>query len=372
MSKGAMSPAELPEVAPLPGPLAESILVTDSQPEVLRLIDRTLGRRYSCDFASSVAEARDRLAEREFHLALCDVQMPSESGFVLMDEISARYPDTAIVLVTSVDDPEMAKRIFRLGAHGYLVKPFWPGQLLITTMNALRQRELEVAKRARSDILLESAKKQAEHVRDELALSQQQAIEELRSSRQETVEHLVRATETYDAETGRHIGRMASITPFLANQLGLDPEQVLLLRAAAPMHDVGKIATPDEIFRKKGPLTSKEREQMQRHTIVGHQILADSQSDLLQMAAQIALTHHERFDGSGYPQGLRGEDIPLKGRIVAVADAFDALLSDRCYRPAKTVAETVHEVEEGKETHFDPDIADILLEHLDEALSLRN
>jgi putative two-component system response regulator len=366
-----MPPELRTEVTPLPGPIADSILVTDSQPEVLRLIDRTLGRRYRCDFASSVAEARERLAEQEFHLALCDVQMPGESGFVLMEEISARYPDTAIVLVTAVDDPEMAKRIFRLGANSYLVKPFWPGQLLITTMNALRQRELELAKRARSEVLLESAKKQAEHVRDELALSQQQVIEDLRSSRQETVENLVGAIETYDAETGRHVDRMASIAPFLANQLGLDPEQVLLLRAAAPMHDVGKIATPNGILQKQGPLTSGERDQMQRHTTVGHEILADSESDLLQMAAQIALTHHERFDGSGYPQGLSGDDIPLKGRIVAVADAFDALLSDRCYRPAKTVAEAVYEVEEGKEKHFDPEIADILLEHLDEALSLR-
>jgi cyclic di-GMP phosphodiesterase len=350
---------------------AASILVTDDRPEVLRLVDRTLGRRYRCDFASSVAEARDRLAEQEFHLALCDVQMPGESGFVLMEEIYALHPDTAIVLVTDVDDPEMAKRIFRLGAHGYLVKPFWPGQLLIATMNALRQRELELAERVRNRVLLESAKKTAEHSRDKLALSQQQTIEELRSSRQETVERLVKAIEIYDAETGRHVNRMASIAPFLGSQLGLDSEHLLLLRAAAPMHDVGKIATPDGILQKQGPLTPREREKMERHTTVGHQILADSESDLLQIAAQIALTHHERFDGSGYPLGLSGEDIPLKGRIVAVADAFDALLSDRCYRPAMTVAETVNELEEGRGTHFDPEIADILLEHLDEALSLR-
>ncbi len=251
------------------------------------------------------------------------------------------------------------------------MKPFWPGQLLITTMNALRRRELEMAEKARSRTLLASAEKRAEYFRDELALAQQQAIEELRSSRQETVERLARAIEMHDGETGRHVHRMASIAAFLGSRSGLDPEQVLLLRAAAPMHDVGKIATPDEILHKPGPLTPEERKQMECHTTVGHQILADSESELLRMAATIALTHHEWFDGSGYPQGLSGEDIPLVGRIVAVADVFDALLSDRSYRPAMSTEETAEAIREGRGTHFDPEIADILLQHQEEALSLR-
>ena len=141
----------------------------------------------------------------------------------------------------------------------------------------------------------------------------------------------------HDAETGRHVSRMASTAAYLADQLGMDDEQVTLLRAAAPMHDVGKVATPDEILRKPGPLTPQEREEMQRHTTVGYEILSGSDSELLQMAASIALTHHERWDGSGYPNGLKGEEIPVEGRIVAVADVFDAMLSDRCYRPALPV-----------------------------------
>jgi len=347
------------------------ILATDDRPEVLRLVDRTLGKRYRCEFASSVAEAREKLARDEFELALCDIQMPGESGLVLVEEIAKRYPDTAIVLVTGVDDPEIAERAFEVGAQGYLVKPFWPGQLLITTMNALRQRELEMAEKARSRVLLESAEKRAEHFRDELALAQQRAIEELRSSRQETVEFLARAIEMHDAETGRHVNRMASIAAFLGTRLGLDSERVLLLRAAAPMHDVGKIATPDGILRKAGPLTPEERTQMERHTTFGYEILADSDSELLRMAAKIALTHHEWWDGSGYPRGLRGKEIPLEGRIVAVADVFDALLSDRCYRKAMTVNEAAKVIEAGHGTHFDPNAADFLLENLDEALSLR-
>jgi putative two-component system response regulator len=349
----------------------ERILATDDRPEVLRLVERTLGERYSCAFASSVEEARSRLRESEFELALCDIQMPGESGLVLVEEIARERPDTAIVLVTGVDDPEVAERTFRLGAHGYLVKPFWPGQLLITTMNALRQRELELAEKARSGRLLRSAQNEAVHLRDELALAQQRAIEELRSSRQETVERLARAIEMHDAETGRHVNRMASVAAYLGRRLGLDPERVLLLRAAAPMHDVGKIAISDEILRKEGPLSEAEREEMQRHTLVGHRILAGSESDLLRMAATIALTHHERWDGSGYPHGLRGEEIPLVGRIVAVADVFDALLSDRCYRPAFNPEEAAAVIREGGGTHFDPEIADILLDRFEEVLSLR-
>ena len=137
------------------------------------------------------------------------------------------------------------------------------------------------------------------------------------------------------------------------------------------MHDVGKIATPSGMLRKPGPLTPDEREEMQRHTTVGHEILANSQSDLLGLAATIALTHHERFDGGGYPQGICGEEIPLEGRITAVADVFDALLSVRPDRPALTVEETVGVIRKGSGSQFDPQIVRVLLDHLDEALSVR-
>ncbi len=137
------------------------------------------------------------------------------------------------------------------------------------------------------------------------------------------------------------------------------------------MHDVGKIATPEDILQKPGPLTAGERKQMERHTTVGHQILGDSDSDLLRMAAKIALTHHERWDGDGYPLGLSGEGIPLEGRVVAVVDVFDALLSDRCYWPAMSVEAVAATIREGRGTQFDPQIVDALLDHLDEALRLR-
>jgi cyclic di-GMP phosphodiesterase len=349
------------------------VLATDDRPEVLRLVERSLGDDYECALASGVEEAREKLAGGQFELALCDIQMPGESGLVLVEEIARDHPDTAIVMVTGVDDPEIAEQAFRLGAHGYLVKPFWPGQLQITVANALRQHRLELAEQARHAALLGSAEEKAEALRSELVEAQRQAIAELRASRQESVERLARAIEMHDPATGRHIDRMAKVTAHLGERLGLDAEQLLLLRAAAPMHDVGKIATPDSVLHKRDRLTATERERMKQHTVVGYEILDDAHADneLLKMAATIALTHHEWFDGSGYPRGLGGEEIPIEGRIAAVADVFDALLSDRPYRPAMSVADAAKTIAGERGTHFDPRIADALLDDLDEAVALR-
>ncbi len=468
-----------------PKPGLARILVTDDRPEVLQLVDRALGKRYRCEFAASVAQAHKKLASTAFHLALCDIQMLGGSGLALAEEITEEHPETAVVLVTEKDDPEVARRAFGFGGHGvhgYLVKPFWPGQLLITAMNALRRRELEIAERAyrlnleeRRQTIIDmapmpiyvkddsfrytfanaqadelagqnkgqligqtdeafmspealehtraadrrvleegttfgteekllvggaertfktvkfplldeggratavcgistdiTAQEQAIQLRDELTAAQHLAIEELRSSRLETVERLTRAIELHDRSTGQHVTRMAMITAFLASRLKLDADRVRLLREAAPMHDVGKIGTPAAILSKPGPLTVEERKEMERHTVIGHEILGDSKSELLQTAATIALTHHERYDGTGYPHGLAGEEIPLEGRITAVADVFDALLSNRCYRSALPVAEAVEVIQKGRGTHFDPAIAGLLIDSLEEALLLRN
>jgi putative two-component system response regulator len=164
---------------------------------------------------------------------------------------------------------------------------------------------------------------------------------------------------------------MASVAAFLADRVGLDRDRALLLRTAAPMHDIGKVAVPDGVLQKQGPLTAEEREVMERHPTIGHEILADSKSDLLQLAASIALTHHERWDGDGYPQELAGEEIPIEGRITAVADVFDALLSDRCYRSALALEDAVQVMREGRGSHFDPKVVDALLDNLEEALSIR-
>jgi PAS domain S-box-containing protein len=197
------------------------------------------------------------------------------------------------------------------------------------------------------------------------------AIRELRASRHETIERLAMAVELRDPETGRHVNRIAAIGAFLGRQLGFDDERAELLLAAAPMHDVGKIGISDEILLKPGKLSRRERQEMESHTTFGHQLLSESTSELMRVAASIALTHHERWDGNGYPLGLAGDEIPLEGRIVAVADVFDALLSDRPYRPALSVDASLAVIRDGLGTHFDPEIGQILLDHSDTLLELR-
>lgn len=202
--------------------------------------------------------------------------------------------------------------------------------------------------------------------------AQAQTIEELRVSRQEAVELLAGAVAPYVAEGRQHAARMARTACYLAARMGLGERQAQLLKAAAPMHDIGNVAVPPEILHKPGPLTPEEQVRMERHTEVGHRILSDSESELLQMAARIALGHHERYDGSGYPRALAGEEIPVEARIVAVVDTLDALLSERPYRPAMDVAEAVAVLEAERGTHFDPEIVDLLLAHLEDALAPRD
>jgi putative two-component system response regulator len=461
---------------------AGRILMTDDRPGTAAVIEDALAGRYECEFVSDIEGARVKLAAGSFDLVLCDIQVGGEQAMTLAEELINEGPDTAVVLVTEQDDPELANKVFDSGAYGYLVKPPWPGQLLITVMNALHRRELEIAQRELSQNLTDrrqtiidmapiaiyakdtsghyivanekadelaglapgqllgatdeaflapeelavgtdsdrrvfvekitheredtveiggmtktfktvrfplldeegevtavggvsveiTAEREAIRLRDELAAAQLKAIEELRLSRLETIEGLAKAIDLHDSPTGEHVNRMAAIAAFLAAELGFDPDHVELMRAAAPMHDVGKIGTPAELLRKPGPLTEIERTEMERHTVVGHQIFAHFESELSRLAAAIALTHHERFDGKGYPHGLIGEEIPLEGRITAVADVFDALLTDRSYRSAMSVDEAVAVIEDGRGSHFDPRVVDVLLSHQQEVLALRN
>lgn len=359
------------EVSTREPPERARILAAHDRPEVLRLVEHALGDEYECEFATSVAAAREKLTASFFQLAMCDIQMPRGAGLVLVQELARNHPETAIVLITGIDNPAVAEDAFRLGAHGYLVKPFWPSQLRITTANALRQHRLELAERARHRALLGSPVEKAEALRNELIEAQRRTIANLCASRLETVERLASAIEMHDVDSAAHIDRMASIAAMLAGELGLDSRRVEMLRTAATLHDVGNVATPDAVLRKAGRLTPRERERMESHTVVGHRILAGSTNELLEMAATIALTHHEWFDGSGYPQGLSREKIPVEGRIVATADVFDALLSERPYRPALEVDEATTLLAAEREAHFDPDAVDALLENLDRAVALR-
>jgi PAS domain S-box-containing protein len=192
----------------------------------------------------------------------------------------------------------------------------------------------------------------------------------LRRAREETIQRLARAVEVRSAETGGHIERMGRFCELIARRLGLSRDQVDLIRMAAPMHDVGKIAVPDSVLLKPGPLNSAERAVMETHAEIGRELLAGSGEELPELAASITWTHHERFDGGGYPRGLQGEGIPLEGRIAAVGDVFDALTHDRVYRPAMAVEEAVDLMQRAGGAHFDPDVLGCFLEAMDEVIEI--
>jgi PAS domain S-box-containing protein len=187
------------------------------------------------------------------------------------------------------------------------------------------------------------------------------AQRELETSYRETISRLARAVEFRDSDTGDHVERMSSYCELVAAELGLSPERCELIATASILHDAGKIAIPDDVLLKPGPLTAEERAVMQRHAVIGHNLLSGSTSPMLQIAATIALTHHERYDGTGYPQGLMGEQIPIEGRIAAIADAYDALTSDRVYRAALPAAEAIARLSEDRGRHFDPVIFDAFI-----------
>ena len=197
------------------------------------------------------------------------------------------------------------------------------------------------------------------------------ATEEIRRREQETILRLSRAAEFRDPETGDHLQRMAHYSWMIAVRLGLPPEQQQLILEAAPMHDVGKVGIPDHILLKPGKLDEAEFSIMKQHPVIGHQILSDSSSPLLQIAAVIAISHHEKYDGTGYPHGRKGEDIPLFGRIVAVADVFDALTSERPYKRAWSLEDAVVFLEEGCGSHFDPKCVQAFLTGWDQVVDIR-
>jgi putative two-component system response regulator len=310
------------------------ILCVDDDAQVRTFIARVLDSAgHECVAAADATEARALLAETAFSAILCDINLPGESGLELLRDLRADHPEVAAVMVTGRDEPALADTARDLGALGYLTKPFEPNALLIDLANALHRRDSEVKRRSERD-------------------------DAVREAYLETLRRLSRAVEFHDGATGAHVERVAAHAASIARRLGLEPDRVDLVRVAAPLHDIGKIGVPTVLLRKPGPLNDVERIVMQHHTDLGRDLLAGSGNDLLELAATIAWTHHERWDGSGYPRGLAGAAIPLEGRIVALADAFDAMTNDRPYRAARSVARAISLIEEERGAAFDPDIVD--------------
>jgi len=347
------------------------ILIVDDESLIRRMMGRLLQRAgYDTVLAASGAEARTELAGGQFELVLSDVNMPGESGLDLVRHIFQTYEGVATVMVTGVDDPATADVALELGAYGYIIKPFEANEVLINVANALRRRQLEIEARANRAQLEQTVAERTRELRHAVARLES-ASSELRHSREETIQRLARAAEFRSDETAQHIRRMSLHCELLARAVGLPERKCELVRIASPMHDIGKIGTPDRILMKKGKLTPDEFDKMREHAEVGYRILTGSNSEMLQLATLIARTHHEKWDGSGYPHGLTGEDIPLEGRITAVADVFDALMNPRCYKPAFSLEKTQDIMEDGRGKHFDADLLDLFWGQLDEVLRIQ-
>jgi putative two-component system response regulator len=350
--------------------IAELLIVDDNEP-LRRWAERVMrDGGYACDGAGGAADARECLEHTAYSLVLLDVNMPDESGMELLSRIRSSHPGTVVVMITGEDDPKLAMTAIEHGAYGYMVKPLRSGELLITVANALyrRRREHESQRLMRSleDAVDDRSEKLEAALRD-LRLSENKVF----VAQAETILRLARIVEFRDDATGHHVQRMSSYCEILARQLGLPEHHCELLRLSSQLHDVGKVAIHDSILCKPGMLTAPEQVVMQTHAEIGYEMLAGSTSEVVQMGALISRTHHERWDGNGYPRGLAGEGIPREGRIAAVADVFDALTSDRVYRPAFPIRLAVDKMQAERGSHFDPAVLDAFMAALPKVEAIR-
>jgi putative two-component system response regulator len=349
---------------------ARLIIVDDEEP-IRRMLARLLGRNgYICETAADAERAQAMMEEQQFDLLLTDMDMPGISGLDLIMHVAQDHPDTAAVMVTGMDDTTLAHAALEIGAYGYIIKPFEPNEVLINVANALRRRNLEVENRTHRLRLEQMVRDRTGELWNAIARLEH-AEQDLRLSQEETIQRLSIAAEFRDNETARHIQRMSEYCGLLGTLMGEDAESSEQIRVASQMHDVGKIGIPDSILLKPGALSPEERMTMQSHCEIGYRILSGSKSELLMRAATIAYTHHERVDGAGYPRGLSEEQIPVEGRIAAIADVFDALTSDRVYKKAFALGKAIETMREGRGTQFDADLLDLFLGSLDEVLAIR-
>lgn len=327
------------------------ILVVDDELLNVVLLQHILeSAGYSCICSTSDAREVASLCQSQApDLLLLDWMMPHLNGLDVMRQLQqqSRPDDFLPVMVLTADaSPQTRRAALSQGAQDFLTKPFDQTEVLLRVRNLLATRALHLHQQDENRRLEERV---------------QERTRALEASQAEVLERLAQAAEFRDDDTGQHTRRVGDLAASLAQELGLDKERVELLRRAAALHDVGKIGISDTLLLKPGKLSNDEFDVIKTHTLIGAQLLREGNSPLMAIAEIIARSHHERFDGRGYPHGCSGEDIPLEGRIVAVADVFDALTHERPYKGAWPKEEAINEIEKGAGTQFDPKVVQAFL-----------
>ncbi len=335
------------------------ILIVDDDPAVRDvLLEGLHDSGYVCESACDGVEALEKFRGAGFEIVVSDIDMPQMDGVRLLQEIKKIRPDTEIVMLTGVLDVEIAIQSMRLGASDYLTKPFNLAEVRITLERALeKQRLVRENREYQRNLEQKVQERTAELSRKSHEI--EDLFGRLNSSYQMTLEGLATALDTRDSETMGHSLRVAAYTVAVARRMGVVEAQLTDIYRGALLHDVGKIGIPDAILRKPGKLTPEEWVEMRKHPEIGYRILQGIK--FLEEARLIVLSHQERYDGQGYPRGLKGKEIPLGARIFAVVDTLDAMTSDRCYRKALSYSAAREEIVKYRGTQFDPDVVGVFL-----------
>ena len=332
----------------MPDYLSPRVLIVDDEQEITQILADLLCETHNCATANSAEEALLLLQQDSFELVISDITMPGMSGLEMLPQVKNVSPNTVVVMISGMQTVESAIGALRLGAFDYLMKPFDLRQVEAVVKRALVHQDLMVAKQRYEN--------QLEELVEQRTAELDRALDSLEDAYRSTLRALTAALETRDSETHGHSERVVSYSLRLGREYGLDTQQMKALEFGSLLHDIGKIGVPDSILRKPGQLTEEEWVLMREHPQHGQQILRGI--EFLEGPARVVAQHHEQWDGSGYPLGLRGDDINLCARIFAVADAFDAITSDRVYRRGKSYEAAAQELNDWSDRQFDPKVVE--------------
>jgi putative nucleotidyltransferase with HDIG domain len=324
------------------------ILIVDDEAEITEILADLLSEDYECIRAGSAEQALNLLRDHQFHLVISDITMPGMSGLEMIPHVKELSPDTVVVMISGMQTVESAIGALRLGAFDYLMKPFDLRQVEAVVKRALEHYDLVAAKQRYENHLEELVEQRTAEL--------DRALNSLEGAYRSTLKALTAALETRDSETHGHSERVVTYSLRLGREYGLNSEQMKALEFGSLLHDIGKIGVPDSILRKPAKLTEEEWVRMREHPLHGQQILRGI--EFLQGASRVVAQHHEKWDGTGYPLGLHAEDIDINARIFAVADAFDAITSDRVYRRGKSYEAAAQELDDWAGRQFDPKVVE--------------